>query len=35
MASYLYKLALLSQKKFSAEEMQGFMKDSFDLLMKL
>ena len=35
MASYLYKLALLSQKKFSAEELQSFMKDSFDLLMKL
>ena len=35
MASYLYKLALLSQKKFSAEELQSFMQDSFDLLMKL
>ncbi|MBE6546768.1 MAG: molecular chaperone HtpG [Ruminococcaceae bacterium] len=35
MASYLYKLSMLSQKKFSAEEMQGFMKDSFALLMKL
>jgi molecular chaperone HtpG len=35
MASYLYKISLLSQKKFSAEEMQSFMKDSFDLLMKL
>jgi molecular chaperone HtpG len=34
-ASYLYKLALLSQKKFSADEMQSFMKDSFDILMKL
>ena len=34
-ASYLYKLSLLSQKKFSAEEMQEFMKDSFDILMKL
>ncbi|MBO5203661.1 MAG: molecular chaperone HtpG [Clostridia bacterium] len=34
-ASYLYKLSLLSQKKFSADEMQGFMKDSFDILMKL
>ncbi len=34
-ASYIYKLSLLSQKKFSAEEMQSFMKDSFDLLMKL
>ena len=35
MASYIYKIALLSQKKLSAEEMQSFMKDSFDLLMKL
>ena len=34
-ASYIYKLSLLSQKKFSAEEMQSFMKDSFDILMKL
>jgi len=34
-ASYIYKLSLLSQKKFSAEEMQSFMKDSFELLMKL
>ena len=34
-ASYLYKLSLLSQKKFSADEMQSFMKDSFDILMKL
>ncbi len=35
MASYLYKLSLLSQKKFSADEMQSFMKDSFDLLLQL
>lgn len=35
MASYLYKISLLSQKKFSAEEMRAFMKDSFDLLMQL
>jgi hypothetical protein len=35
MASYIYKLSLLSQKKFSADEMQSFMKDSFDILMKL
>lgn len=34
-AAYLYKLSWLSQKKFSAEEMQGFMKDSVDILMKL
>ena len=35
LASYLYKLSLLSQKKFSAEEMQDFMKNSFELMMKL
>ncbi len=35
MASYIYKISLLSQKKFSAEEMQSFMKDSYELLMKL
>ena len=34
-ASYIYKLSLLSQKKFSAEEMQSFMNDSFDILMML
>ena len=34
-ASYIYKLSLLSQKKFSADEMQSFMKDSFDILMEL
>ena len=34
-AAYLYKLALLSQKKFSADEMQSFMSDSVDILMKL
>ncbi len=34
-ASYLYKISLLSQKKFSAEEMQSFMKDSFEILMRL
>ena len=34
-ASYVYKLSLLSQKKFSADEMQSFMKDSFDLLIRL
>ena len=34
-ASYIYKLSLLSQKKFSADEMQSFMADSFDILMKL
>lgn len=35
LAHYLYKLSLLSQKKFSAEEMQDFMKNSFELMMKL
>ncbi len=35
MASYIYKLAMLSQKKFSAEEMQEFTRAGFDLLMKL
>ncbi len=35
MASYLYQLSLLSQKKFSAEEMRAFLKDSVELLMKL
>ncbi|MBO7310053.1 MAG: molecular chaperone HtpG, partial [Clostridia bacterium] len=34
-ASYLYKLSLLSQKKLTADEMQSFMKDSFDILMRL
>lgn len=35
MASYLYKLTLLSQKKFSPEEMREFMSDSVELLMKI
>ena len=34
-ASYIYKVSLLSQKKFTADEMQSFMKDSFEILMKL
>ncbi len=34
-AAYVYKLSLLSQKKFTAEEMQEFMNDGFELLMKL
>ena len=34
-ADYVYKLALLSQKKFSAEEMQEFMQSSYNLLMKI
>ena len=32
-ASYIYKVSQLSQKKFSAEEMQSFIDDSFDILM--
>lgn len=35
LAEYIYKLAMLSQKKFSAEEMQEFMDGSYNLLMKL
>lgn len=35
LAEYIYKLALLSQKKFTAEEMQDFMESSYKLLMKL
>ena len=34
-AEYIYKLALLSQKKFTAEEMQEFMQKSYKLLMNL
>ncbi len=34
-ASYIYKLSLLSQKKFTAEQMRDFMNDGFELLMKL
>ena len=35
LAEHIYKLALLSQKKFSAEEMKEFMDSSYKLLMKL
>ena len=35
MAEYVYKLSLLSQKKFTAEEMQEFMQKSYKLLMNL
>ena len=35
MASYIYKLALLSQRKLSAEEMQSFLADSFKILQKI
>ena len=34
-ASYIYKLTLLSQKKLSADEMNGFINDSLDILMDL
>lgn len=34
-ASYIYKVSLLSQKKFSADEMQSFLNDSFDILMQI
>ncbi len=34
-ASYIYKISLLSQKKFSADEMQSFLRDSFDILMQI
>ena len=34
-ASYIYKVSLLSQKKFSADEMQSFLADSFDILMRI
>ena len=34
-ASYIYKLSLLSQKKLSAEEMQSFLADGFDILLML
>ena len=30
--SYLYRLALLSQRKLSAEELQGFLADSYSIL---
>lgn len=35
LAEYIYKLALISQKKFTAEEMQEFMQKSYKLLMNL
>ena len=35
LSAHIYKLALLSQKKFTAEEMQEFMASSYNLLMKL
>lgn len=35
MASQIYRLALLSQRKLTAEELNGFLADSFDLLGRL
>ena len=35
MVAYIYKLSLLSQKKLSAEEMQSFLADGFDILLML
>jgi molecular chaperone HtpG len=35
MASYIYKLSILSQRKLSAEEMQAFLADSFELLGRI
>ena len=34
-ASYVYKLALLSQKKFSAQEMQEFMREGVALMLEI
>lgn len=34
-ASYIYRLALLSLRKFTAAEMEKFLKDSYDMLGKL
>ena len=31
-ASYIYKLALISQRKLTAEEMEGFLSDGFGIL---
>ena len=35
MASYIYKLSVLSQRKLTAEEMQDFLADSFKILGKI
>jgi molecular chaperone HtpG len=35
LAAYLYRLSVLSQRRFSAEEMQTFLKDSYRLLSEL
>lgn len=34
MASYIYKLSLLSQRKLNSEEMQSFLQESFNILEK-
>ena len=34
-AKHVYKLSLLSQRKFSPVEMQEFLSDGFDILTKL
>ena len=35
LAAYLYRLAVLSQRRFSADEMQDFLKDSYRILSEL
>ena len=35
LAAYLYRLAVLSHRRFSAEEMQSFLKDSYRILTEL
>ena len=35
LAAYLYRLSVLSQRRFSAEEMQMFLKDSYRILSEL
>ena len=34
-ASYIYKLSVISQRKLSAQEMQEFLADSFRILEKI
>ena len=34
-ASYIYKLSMLSQKKLSGDEMNEFLSDSFDILSEI
>ena len=35
LAAYLYRLCVLSQRRFSADEMQAFLKDSYRILSEL